>query len=366
MSVSFGSVPMSLELRGLIDTLRRGSTPRLSFTPEQIRAALALPPGANRASPCCLEDSCLTRERSGHKKKVAIILLCFLMLFGAFRRYDPDFLRLRSPAQSPGLPARPVSISIPSGGARESRDSSVSSAGDGALDDEIYSSSRRSRRRVLEGINSVTSGSSDSRPSSPPRASGEGTSQVNPGVFPSSTAEGFSWSFAYDREIPIHENPESLATIWRKVRAKGCELPSLEHMRERDAYVRMAVANAKAMEASNDFAALMEGRLTSFHSGEQREVDFEELRRKMGAAEEYNVVAQNDLNSMEEKYNREIEGRDRKARRDLHLARVSLVQEYEGVLAAIGDKFEQKNKETAAEILFARDVSPYRSFDRVQ
>ena len=86
----------------------------------------------------------------------------------------------------------------------------------------------------------------------------------------------------------------------------------------------------------------------------------------MGAAEEYKVVAQNDLNSMEEKYNREIEGRDRKARRDLHLARVSLVQEYEGVLAAIGDKFEQKKKETAAEILFARDVSPYRSFDRVQ
>ena len=49
----------------------------------------------------------------------------------------------------------------------------------------------------------------------------------------------------YDREIPVHENPESLATIWREVRAKGCELPSLEHMRERDAYVQMAVANAK-------------------------------------------------------------------------------------------------------------------------
>ncbi|KAH0898494.1 hypothetical protein HID58_048062, partial [Brassica napus] len=174
-------------------------------------------------------------------------------------------LRLRSHAQSPGLPARPVSIAIPSGGARESRDSSVSSAGDRALDDEIDSSSRRSRRRVLEGNNSVTSRSSNPRPSSPLRASGEA----------------------------------------------GC----------------------------------------CSGGGEQREEDFEELRRKMAAAEADKVVAQNDLNLMEEKYNREIEGRDRKARRDLHLARVSLVKEYEGVLAAIGDKFEQKEKETAAEIL---------------
>ncbi|KAL0763107.1 hypothetical protein Bca101_079258 [Brassica carinata] len=63
------------------------------------------------------------------------------------------------------------------------------------------------------------------------------------------------------------------------------------------------------------------------------------------------IIAQSDLNSMEEKYRREIEGRDKKACKDLHLARVSLVKEYEGVLAAVKGKFEQKNKETAAEIL---------------
>ena len=54
---------------------------------------------------------------------------------------------------------------------------------------------------------------------------------------------------------------------------------------------------------------------------------------------------------MKEKYRRKIEGRDRKARKDLHLARVSLAKEYEGVLVVVRGKLEQKRKETAAEIL---------------
>ncbi|KAH0879717.1 hypothetical protein HID58_067111 [Brassica napus] len=254
-------------------------------------------------------------------------------------------LRPRSQAQSPGLLARPVSVAFPSGGARKAPDTSASSAGDRALNDEIDSLSRQSRRRV------------------------------NPGDLPSSVPEAFSWSFAYDSEIPILENPESLAEIWCKIRAEGCELPSLEHMRERDAYVRMAVANAKAMEASNDYAALMEGRLANFPSKEeiaghllmiqqlrgeldtareterQRELDFEKLKKKLAASEAEKGVVQSDLNSMEEKYRREIEGRDRKACKDLHLARVSLAKEYEGVLAVVRGKLEQKKKETAAEIL---------------
>ncbi|KAF3589622.1 hypothetical protein F2Q69_00028182 [Brassica cretica] len=80
-------------------------------------------------------------------------------------------------------------------------------------------------------------------------------------------------------------------------------------MRERDAYVWMAVANAKAMEASNEYAALMERRLADFVSKEevgshllmiqqlrgeleavrvteqQREVEIEGLQRKLATAE---------------------------------------------------------------------------------
>ncbi|KAF2598330.1 hypothetical protein F2Q68_00010203 [Brassica cretica] len=255
-------------------------------------------------------------------------------------------LRPRSQAQSPGLLARPVSVAIPSGGAREAPDTSASSAGDRALNDEIDSSSHRSRRWVLEEINSVTSGLSSPRLSPLLRASGEGTSWVNPGVLPSSVPEAFSWSFAYDSEIPILENPDSLAAIW-----------------------------CKAMEASNDYAALMEGRFANFPSKEeigghlltiqqlrgeldaareaerQRKVEIEKLKKKLAAAEAEKVVVQSDLDSMKEKYRREIEGRDRNARKDLHLARVSLAKEYEGVLAVVKGKLEQKKKETAAEIL---------------
>ena len=63
--------------------------------------------------------------------------------------------------------------------------------------------------------------------------------------------EASSWAFSYDNEIPILENPDSLAAIWRKIRAEGCELPTLERMREHDGYVQMAVANAKVRYLSS-------------------------------------------------------------------------------------------------------------------
>ena len=86
----------------------------------------------------------------------------------------------------------------------------------------------------------------------------------------------------------------------------------------------------------------------------QREVEIEELKKKLAAAEAEKVVVQRDLDSMKEKYRGEIEGRDRKARKDLHLARVSLAKEYEGVLAMVKGKLEKKKKETAAEILLQK------------
>ena len=78
----------------------------------------------------------------------------------------------------------------------------------------------------------------------PLRASGEGTSQVDPSAH---LPEASSWRFSYDNEVPILENPELLTLIGRKIRERGCELPSLGNMRERDAYVWMAVANAKVI-----------------------------------------------------------------------------------------------------------------------
>ncbi|KAL0827719.1 hypothetical protein Bca101_051397 [Brassica carinata] len=211
----------------------------------------------------------------------------------------------------------------------------------------------------------MTSGSSNSGLPPPLRVSGEGTSRINSGARLSSVPEASSWVFSYDNEIPILENPDSLAAIWRKIRAEGCELPSLERMRECDTY---------ATEASNEYAALMEGRLANFASKEeiaghlltiqqlrgelevareverQREAGIKESKKNLAAAEAEKVAIQSDFDSMKEKHRREIEGRDRRARKDRHLARLSLAQEYDVVLAVVKNKLEQKKKETAAEI----------------
>ncbi|KAF3493191.1 hypothetical protein DY000_02053569 [Brassica cretica] len=184
----------------------------------------------------------------------------------------------------------------------------------------------------------------------PLRASGEGTSRVDPSAH---LPEASSWRFSYDNEVPILENPEHLTLIWRKIRERGCELPSLGNMRECDAYVWMAVANAKATEASNEYAAMMENRLADFPSKEevgshlltilqlrgeleavrvteqQRGVEIEGLKGRLAAAETEKVAVQNDLDLMKEKHRREIE---------------------DAVLAVVKDKLQKKKKEIAAEI----------------
>ncbi|KAF3513825.1 hypothetical protein F2Q69_00005375 [Brassica cretica] len=132
------------------------------------------------------------------------------------------------------------------------------------------------------------------------------------------------------------------------------------------------------MEASNDYAALMEGRLANFPSKEeiagdlltiqqlrgeldaareaerQREVEIEELKKKLAAAEAEKIVVQSDLDSMKEKYRREFEGRNRKARKDLHLARVSLAKEYEGFW--LWSRYSEGGFELEAELERLKDL----------
>ncbi|XP_048615736.1 uncharacterized protein LOC125588441 [Brassica napus] len=338
----FGPVPMTPELRGLMATLRRG---------------------VNRATHVALVAPVRPKKGRGNKRKKEKEVLLDRpdesSEVGSLERAQKvqrgPVLRSRSQAPFPGLLARPVSIPIPAGGTRKASDNSASSAGDRALNDVVDSLTHQRRRWVMEEINIVTSGSSSSKLPPPLRVSGEGTSRINSGARLSSVPKASSWAFSCDNEIPILENPDSLAAIWHKIRAEGCELPSLERMLERDAYVRMAVVNANAMEASNEYAALMEGRLANFASKEeiaghlltiqqlrgelevareverQCEAEIEESKKKLAAAEAGKVTIQSNLDSMKEKHRREIEGRDR-------------------VLAVVKNKLEQKKKEMAAEI----------------
>ncbi|KAF3600688.1 hypothetical protein F2Q69_00036978 [Brassica cretica] len=65
----FGSAPMTPELRGLSDTLRRGNPRWLAFTVDRIRAAYALLPGENRVTPIGLAAP--VRPGKGRRNKRA-------------------------------------------------------------------------------------------------------------------------------------------------------------------------------------------------------------------------------------------------------------------------------------------------------
>ena len=67
---------MTPELRGLIATLQRGNPRWLAFTVDRIRAAYALPPGENRATPIGLANP--VRPGKGRRNKSNLIFISLL------------------------------------------------------------------------------------------------------------------------------------------------------------------------------------------------------------------------------------------------------------------------------------------------
>ncbi|XP_056850763.1 uncharacterized protein LOC108824830 [Raphanus sativus] len=172
---------------------------------------------------------------------------------------DKRVLRSSSQVQSLVVVATPLSVVPPARGDRpEARVPGEVEAG------EVVSKVQRRRLTLEEEVSRDLSVSSSEPQKQDP---GEGTTK--PINFPTDCRTDSPLAFSYDVDTLILENPEQLAAIWRKLRRHSCELPSLEHMRGPDAYVQMAVANAKAMEASNEYAALMEERLANFPTGEE-------------------------------------------------------------------------------------------------
>ncbi|KAF2536011.1 hypothetical protein F2Q68_00020583 [Brassica cretica] len=74
-------------------------------------------------------------------------------------------------------------------------------------------------------------------------------------------AKPFHWQFSNSKDCPITEDLDSVAHLVGHFKPAECPLPSLRNMTEREAYVKMAVAHAKAVEANNVFAATLEKRL---------------------------------------------------------------------------------------------------------
>lgn len=140
---------------------------------------------------------------------------------------------------------RPISIAVPADGARVTPNISAGLIGDRSRGDDVDSLIHRRKLQVLEDINSVGSNSSSSGLPPSVRVPGEGTSQVDPSARFPNMPQVSALAFSYDNDAVILEDPECLASIWRKTRTSGCELPTLEQMRKRGAYIQMAVANTK-------------------------------------------------------------------------------------------------------------------------
>ncbi|KAF3520401.1 hypothetical protein DY000_02061986 [Brassica cretica] len=321
----FGSPPMTLELRGLITTLRRGNPRWLAFTVDRIKTAYALPPGENCATP--IGSVVPVRPGKGRRDK---------------RAREKEL-----------LPDRPDESSGVGSFERAQKTRRGRPLGRGhrlnlpALNEEVALPINQPRRRAHEEINSASSNSTSSILPPPLRALGEGTSRADPSAHISDARETSSWRFSYDDEVPILENPEGLALIWRKIREKRCELPPLDDMRERDAYMQMAVANAKRLldfpskeEVGGHLLTIQQlrGELeTVCVTEQQREVEVEGLKGKLVANEAEKVALQTDLDLMKEKHRREIEGCKATALKERSLARRSLSQEYDAVVAVYSD-----------------------------
>ncbi|XP_013617176.1 PREDICTED: uncharacterized protein LOC106323634 [Brassica oleracea var. oleracea] len=212
----FGSAPMTPELRGLIATLRRGSPQWLAFTVDRIRAAYTLPPGEKRATP--VGSVVPIRPGKGRRdkskltffglKRFECLWVAQFSKYALFRGREKEVLSDR-----PDESSEAGSIAVPVCGAQREPNTSTGSVGDRALDDEIDSPTHQSQRRALKEINSVSSNSPSSEPPPPLRASGEGTSQVDPSACFPDVQETSSWRFSYDDEVPILENPEGVASI---------------------------------------------------------------------------------------------------------------------------------------------------------
>lgn len=127
-------------------------------------------------------------------------------------------LRSRSQTQSPGVMARPVSITIPTDGTQAVPNTSTGSTGDRHLD-YVNFETPWARLRVLGDINSIDLDSSRLELPLPVRASGAGTSRVDPIDRPTSEREASLLAFLYDNVVPVLEDPERLALIWHKIRA---------------------------------------------------------------------------------------------------------------------------------------------------
>ncbi|KAF2530320.1 hypothetical protein F2Q70_00029494 [Brassica cretica] len=253
----FRSSLMSDKIRGLIGVLRRGLSNWSSFDQTRIRAAFAMPEGTNR-------DPLVGGSEDEAEHSQEVIATPSVQAQSSDRLASQlvrrSSFRTSGSASRNRASGRPTLILI--------HDS----------DDEDASEERRSPVSLSPSSEDETAAATRKRPLKEvlrvetrlPRVStqevkdleGEKTAaRVKSSSPTAAVAKPFHWQFSHSKDCPITEDPNSVAHLVRHFKPAGCPLPSLRNMMEREAYVKMAMAHAKAMEANNEFAATLEKRL---------------------------------------------------------------------------------------------------------
>ncbi|KAF2575555.1 hypothetical protein F2Q70_00004078 [Brassica cretica] len=174
-------------------------------------------------------------------------------------------------------------------------------------------------------------------------------------------AKPFHWQFSHSKDCAITEDPNSVTHLVRHFKPAGCPLPSLRNMTEREAYVKTAVAHAKAMEANNEFAATLEKRLQDMAQDRERAnaaqlAAAEKLGNQAASLEARLRVVSNERKSALEQVSfleAKVESSANKfsddLRRATYDAKTALADSYLDVLVSLKEKWEKKKAATDSE-----------------
>ncbi|KAF2600943.1 hypothetical protein F2Q68_00008708 [Brassica cretica] len=187
----------------------------------------------------------------------------------------------------------------------------------------------------------------------PPKKAKTNGSDRRPGVSGEvAVAKPFHWQFSHSKDFPITEDPDRVAHLVRHFKHVGCPLPSLRNMTERKAYVKMAVAHAKAMEANNEFAATLEKCLQDVPRSDEL-YEIKKLEDQAASFEARLRVVSNERNSaleqvsfLEAKVESSANKFSDELRRTTREAKRAMADSYLDVLATLKEKWEKKKAAT--------------------
>ncbi|XP_024011328.1 uncharacterized protein LOC112086591 [Eutrema salsugineum] len=176
----------------------------------------------------------------------------------------------------------------------------------------------------------------------------------------------YGWTFNHTKGCLIADDPEGVAFIFRHFKPPGCVLPPVRDMPERAAYVKMMAAHGRALEAVNEYSAVLEDKSltvpTSNELEEMKKTVFD-LSSKVKNAEdkERRLEVQlrsaktladpasrraDDLTEQVRELKDEVDTRVRRAVRE---AKREFAEKYLAIFHSLKDKWEKKKVEAACE-----------------